>query len=150
MQKRQSTQRGDLRRYPANPFDVMRRITEQMFGPMTSSSDEMWSPRIEVSQRDGKFVVRAELPGMNKDDVRAEVRDDTLILEGERRQELKEDREGYFLTERSYGRFYRAIPLPPGVKADGAHATFKDGVLELTMDAPKEQQNGKSIPIEER
>jgi HSP20 family protein len=141
----------------SNPFDLMNRITEQLFGPLmppslrslARSAEDLWAPPIEVLERDGKLVVRTDLPGMNKDDVRVEVRDNNLIIEGERKQERKEDREGYFLTEKVYGKFYRAIPLPEGVNPDNAKATFKNGVLELTMDAPKKQSNGKNIPIEE-
>jgi HSP20 family protein len=154
MQRQSAQSRGDVQRrsgrdYASNPFELMRRLTEQMFGPgLGRLVEESWAPQIEVFERDGKLVVRADLPGMTKDDVRAEVRDNSLILEGERRQEKKEDREGLFVTERTYGKFYRVIPLPEGVNGDSAQATFRDGVLELTMDAPKKEQRGKSIPIE--
>src|SRR3982074_3256679 len=84
----------------SNPFDLMNRITEQLFGPLmppslrslARSAEDVWTPPIEVSERDGKLVVRTDLPGMNKDDVRVEVRDNNLIIEGERKQERKEDR----------------------------------------------------------
>jgi HSP20 family protein len=139
--------------YVTSPFELMRRVTEQMFGPLgaraSGAGDVAWVPQIEVTERDGKVVVRADLPGMSKDDVHAEVRDNMLILEGERRQERKEDREGTFITERTYGRFYRSIPLPEGVNPDSARATFKDGVLELTLDAPKRESRGRKIDIEE-
>jgi HSP20 family protein len=155
-------QRGEVRRrsgsdYATNPFELMRRITEQMLGPLVPSSvrglgriaEETWAPQIEVFERDGKLVVRADLPGMSKDDVKVEVRDNTLIIQGERNEERKEDREGYFITERSYGSFYRAIPLPEGANPDKARATFQNGVLEMTVDLPTNQSQGKSIPIEE-
>jgi HSP20 family protein len=140
--------------YASNPFELMRRITEQVFGPLVPTtlrrvSEDIWTPQIEVFERDGKLIVRADLPGMNKDDVRVELRDDTLILEGERKEERKEDREGLFVTERTYGRFFRAIPLPEGVDPDKVRATFNDGVLELSMDMPNQEQRGRSIPIEE-
>jgi HSP20 family protein len=153
---------GQMRRrsssdYATNPFEMMRRLTEQMFGPLVTpglrglvhAADDLWIPSVEVLERDGKLVVRADLPGMSKDDVRVEVRDDNLIIEGERKKEMKEDREGYFVTERTYGKFYRAIPLPEGVNADSARATFRDGVLELTIDAPKNNSRTKTIPIDE-
>jgi HSP20 family protein len=106
-------------------------------------------PQIEINERDGKLIVTADLPGMKKDDVRVEVVDNNLIIEGERRQERKEDREGYFVTERTYGKFYRAIPLPEGVNPENAKATFHDGVLELTLDTPKKKTSARAIPIEE-
>ena len=143
--------------YGANPFEFVRQLTEQMFGPVLPAAfrgparEEMgWSPQIEVFERDGKLVVRADLPGMSKDDVHIEARDHTLILEGERRDERKENRDGILVTERSYGKFYRIVPLPEGVNPEEAKASFKDGVLEVTMDAPKRQAAARSIPIEER
>jgi HSP20 family protein len=150
--ERGAVQRRSAFDYGSNPFELMRRLTEQMFGPLAPSvthAVESFTPQVEVQERDGKIVVRADLPGMSKDDVRIEARDNTLILEGERKQEKKEDRDGFFVTERTYGRFYRAIPLPEGVDAEKAKASFHDGVLELTIEAPKNESHGRSIPIEE-
>jgi HSP20 family protein len=129
-----------------------------MFGPVmapagrgVARSIEEWTPMIEIFERDGKLHVTADLPGMSRDDVRIEVRDNNLVIEGERKQEKKEDREGYFLTERSYGKFYRVIPLPDDVNPDSARATFRDGVLELTMDLPRNHpSHSRTIPIEEK
>lgn len=142
-----------LRRRSAvdSPFDLMRRLTEQMFGVSgLPRAAEVWSPSIEVFERDGKLKVTADLPGMSRDDVHVELRDNNLVLEGERKEEKKEDREGYFVTERTYGRFYRVIPLPDDVDAASARATFRDGVLELTFDLPRNHRShSRSIPIED-
>jgi HSP20 family protein len=108
-----------------------------------------WSPQVEVFQRDGQLVVRASLPGLNKDDVQIELRDDALILRGERRQEHEEQREGYYRCEVTHGSFYREIPLPEGVKTDDAAATFRDGVLEITMQAPRQQTRGRQLQIQD-
>jgi HSP20 family protein len=142
----------------ANPFELMRRMTEQMFGTPTTPgvrslarSAEAWIPAIEVFERDGKLHVTADLPGMTKDNVKVEVRGNNLIIEGERKQEKKEDREGWFMTERTYGRFDRVVPLPDDVNPDSAKATFHDGVLDLTFDLPQNQKSqSKTIPIEEK
>jgi HSP20 family protein len=142
----------------ANPFELMRRMTEQMFGTLMppgvrslSRSAEAWIPAIEVFERDGKLHVTADLPGMTKDDVKVEVRGNSLIIEGERKQEKKEDREGWFMTERTYGRFDRVIPLPDDVNPDSAKATFHDGVLDLTFELPQSHKSqSKTIPIEEK
>lgn len=96
----------------------------------------MWSPQIEVVERDNQFVVRADLPGMKKEDVKIEITDDALTLKGERKNEEKEEREGYYRSERSYGSFYRQIPLPKGAKTEEANAVFKNGVLEIAMACP--------------
>ena len=109
-----------------------------------------WTPRIDVSQRSNELVVRADLPGMNKDDVKVDVTDDAIVIQGERRREHEEEKGGIYRSERSYGSFYRAIPLPEGAITDQAKATFKDGVLEITMPAPPEQvTRGRRIEISE-
>jgi HSP20 family protein len=95
-----------------------------------------WSPHIDVEEREGKILVRADLPGMSKDDVKVEVTDDTLTIQGERKHEKKEEREGYVYSECAHGSFYRAIPLPEGVDASKVTAEFRNGVLEVAMPAP--------------
>lgn len=107
-----------------------------------------WAPQVEVFQRGGQFVVRADLPGLNRDDVRVEVTDDVVTIRGERRREHEEHREGYYRSERSYGGFIRTIPLPEGIEADKAAANFRDGVLEVTMPAPRqEERRGRQVEI---
>ena len=110
----------------------------------------MWSPAIEVSERGDRMVVRADLPGLNKDDVKVETYDNHLVIQGERRQEHEEQGEGgYRRSERSYGSFYRSIPLPEGAQTEQARAEFKDGVLEVSVPVPaSQQQRGRTIPIE--
>jgi len=108
----------------------------------------IWQPQIEVYERDGKLHISADLPGLNKDDVKVEVLDNQLTIDGERRSEQRDERGGW--SERSYGRFYRSIPLPEGVNGDTASASFDNGVLHVSFDAPKrEERRGKSIPISE-
>ena len=107
-----------------------------------------WSPAIEAFQRGNEFVVRAEVPGMKRNEITVEAGDDALTIRGERRQEQTEEREGMFWTERSYGSFCRVIPLPPGVISDSAKATFNNGVLEVVMPAPpQETRRGRKIDI---
>lgn len=106
----------------------------------------MWSPQIEVYEKDGKIHVCADLPGLDKKDVHVELQDNVLTIEGERRSE-KSDEKGSW-SERSYGRFFRSIPLPENVDAEKADAKFENGVLEITIDAPQRQQpRGKRIDI---
>jgi len=92
-----------------------------------------WTPRIEVLEREGQFVVRADLPGMTKEDVKVEIAPEYITLEGERKEEKKEEREGYYYGECHYGKFYRTIPLPEGVDTTKAVADFHKGVLEVVM-----------------
>ncbi len=106
----------------------------------------IWSPQIETYERDGKLIVRADLPGLNKDDVKVELNDNILTIEGERKDEGRDEKSGW--SERSYGRFFRSLTLPEGVNAENANATFKDGVLEITIDAPRlTQSRGRKIDI---
>ena len=114
---------------------------------LSEMAQSIWSPQIEVFTRNGQFCVRADLPGLNKDDVKVDITDDALTIQGERRQEHEESREGYYRSERGYGSFYRSIPLPEGVNAEEAKANFRDGVLEITMPAPQREQRRRQIDI---
>jgi HSP20 family protein len=109
----------------------------------------LWSPQVEVFERDGRLFLRADLPGLTKDDVNVEITDDAIVISGERRKEQEEKREGYYHTERSYGSFYRRIQLPEGVNADDAHATFRNGVLEINLKAPQREQRGRRLEIKD-
>ena len=107
-----------------------------------------WAPPVEVRERDGNLVVHAELPGLNKEDVKVEVTNEGLVIQGERKREHEEDRGGVHRSERSYGAFYRLIPLPEGANIDQAKAQFNNGVLEVSVPIPKTQENTRQIPIE--
>jgi HSP20 family protein len=158
--------------YGSGPFSVMRRISDEMdrlfenfgmgrglfesepdqgrqwdVGSYGAGAPSMWSPHIEVCERNGKLLIQADLPGMKRDDVHVRVEDDEVIIQGERRQEQTQNQSNYYRSERSYGSFYRTIPLPEGTNAESANATFKDGVLEIELDAPRPQQRGRTLEI---
>jgi len=127
-----------------DPFGFMRRITDELdraFGlrPDLRGLPEFyakaWAPDLEIFERDNKFIVRVDLPGMEKEDVKIEVTHDELTIAGERKAEKEEKKEGYYRSERSYGKFYRRVAVPEHVKAENAVATFKNGVLEIEMPA---------------
>lgn len=155
----------------ASPFEFMERMSEEMdrwfdrvsrdigfprrswfsrglFG--TAASPGAWTPRVEAFQKGDRFIVRAELPGLKKDDVQVELAENALTIRGERREEHEEEQEGFYHSEREYGQFYRTVPLPEGVIGDSAQATFKDGVLEVSMPAPPaEASRGRRLEIQE-
>jgi HSP20 family protein len=146
---------------PSIPFGAMHRSAgevDRLFEDFRTSLfprfdfpkvEAAWAPPLEVSERGGQLVIRAELPGLTKKDVRVEVREDALTIQGERRHEREEKRKGFFRSERSYGSFFRQVPLPEGIDPASAKATFKDGVLEVALPAPPKPAKGRSVPIEE-
>jgi HSP20 family protein len=92
-----------------------------------------WMPAVDVFEKADKFVVKAELPGMKEDDIDVSVVGETLSIRGEKKTETEVKEEDYYRCERSYGNFYRSIPLPPNVDANKIEASFDDGVLEVTL-----------------
>jgi HSP20 family protein len=92
-----------------------------------------WMPALDVFEKDDRFVVRAELPGMKEDDIDISVIGDTLSIKGEKKTETEVKDEDYYRCERSYGSFYRSIPLPSDVDANKIEANLDDGVLEVTL-----------------
>jgi len=139
--------------FSTSPFSLMRRLTEDMDRAFSTwigrgiEEPALWMPAIEVQQKDNKLKVVADLPGINKDDVKVEVTDDSLIIQGERKHEEEEKREGYYHSERTYGNFYRSIPLPEGAKIEDAQADFKNGCLEVTIPVPEAARKARQVPI---
>ena len=137
-----------------SPFTLMRRLTEDMDRMFTGTGGfggreaGLWAPPVEVRESEGNLVISAELPGLNKEDVKVEVNEDALVIQGERKREWEEERGGVHRSERAYGSFYREIPLPEGAKADQAKAQFNNGVLEVQVPIPKTQEKTRRIPIE--
>jgi HSP20 family protein len=93
----------------------------------------LWTPDLEVFEAGNELVVRADVPGLKREDIKVEITDFELTIAGERKVEKEENEKGVYRSERSYGTFFRAIALPDGAKADLAKATVKDGVLEVKM-----------------
>lgn len=106
-------------------------------------------PRIEVLKSNGDMMVKADLPGLTKDDVKVELTDDALTISGERKEEKEEKHEGFYRTERHYGRFFRQIPLPEGAKTDKANAVFTNGVLEVKIPVAKTESHARKLEIKE-
>lgn len=136
--------------FSMSPFDLMRRMNEEMnrvFGGLTHER-AVWAPSVEVREQDNNLIVSADLPGLNKDDVKIEVTEDALILRGERKREQEEKRQGFYRSEVSYGEFYRAIPLPEGAQPDQAKAQFSNGVLQVTIPITESKRKPREIPIQ--
>ena len=109
-----------------------------------------WTPTIEMFVAKGAIVVRAELPGLTKEDVKVQMVKGALTIEGERKYEKEVEKKGYFTTECEYGTFYRQIPLPEEAKIGDAKAIFKNGILEVTIPAPAlEKEVARQIEVKE-
>ena len=141
--------------FNSDPFSLMRRFHEEMdrtfahfFGKESDGESGAWYPAIEVVQQGGELKVHAELPGLKPEDVKVEVTDDALVIQGERKYEHEDKKGGVYRSERRYGQFYREISLPEGANAEQAKASFKDGVLEVVLPVPEAKSNRRTIPIE--
>jgi HSP20 family protein len=107
----------------------------------------VWAPAVDIYETDEKLVIKVELPGLKKEDIDIEVRDNTLTLKGERKFEKEIKRENYHRVERAYGSFQRSFTLPSTVKQEAIEASFKEGILEISL--PKaEEAKPKQIKIQ--
>jgi HSP20 family protein len=95
-----------------------------------------WTPALEMTERDHKLMVKVDLPGLKKEEVTVNVTTEGLAIEGERTLEAEDKKSDWFTTERTYGHFYRLVPLPEGVNFKEVTGTFKNGVLEVTVPFP--------------
>ena len=119
----------------------------RMRGPEDATPHSAWSPAVDVYETSDNLVLKAELPGIKKEDVSVEVKDNTLSMKGERKFEKDIEEENYHRMERAYGSFYRLFSLPTTVDPDKIRASFKNGVLEITV--PKiEVEKPKQITVD--
>ena len=145
-----------------NPFSVLRQLTSELDrvfdAPFTFrwpvlrtgfTATQEWAPKVDVFEKDHRLITRIDLPGLAKEDVLVEAIEGYLVISGERKREKEEKKDNVYHTEREYGRFYRAVPLPEGVKVEDVKATFGDGVLEVIVPLPiHAEAKPKRIEIE--
>ena len=125
-------------------------VGRHMSLPLPRTTDvDLWAPDIDVVQRNNELTIKADLPGLRREDVLIDITDDAVTIQGERKLEREEEREGIYRTERSYGSFCRVVPQPEGAMLDQAKATFRAGVLEVIMPAPPASK-GRRLEITER
>ena len=107
---------------------------------------ELRAPAVDVFEEKDDIVVKAELPGIEKDNIEVNLTDHTLTIKGEKKKEEEVKEENYYRSERSYGSFVRTVELPKDVRADKVKAAFKNGILEVRM--PKtEDAKAKEIKV---
>lgn len=136
-----------------SPFALMREFTDEMDrffkGTIPKLEGEMFVPAIDVKVTGGNMIVTADLPGLKKEEIKIEVTEKALVIEGERKAETKEEKPGFSKVERSYGKFYREIPLPEGAKIDQVKADLTNGVLTVSLPVPEVVTKGRPVPIGE-
>jgi HSP20 family molecular chaperone IbpA len=136
------------RYFGMNPLALMKEFgleVDRFMGGIPENGT--WWPAVECKQTDGAFIVKAEVPGLDKENVKVEVVEDALILEGERKLETTKEEGGYFRTERRYGSFHREIPLPEGARTDDIKATLANGLLEVAVPVTEVKPVTKSVPV---
>ncbi len=143
------------------PLSAMRRMSQEMEGVfdrflarplgMThwgAQGKRSWSPAVEVARRSGQLIICADLPGLKREQVNVEICNDKLTIEGDWQAQPQDDQVEYRRSERNYGHFYRAIPLPEGIDPNGASASMHDGVLEITLPVTPQQSQGRRLDID--
>ncbi|MGB9940736.1 Hsp20/alpha crystallin family protein [Methanosarcina sp.] len=146
--------RTDRDVYSWDPFDEIRKMQdymEQRFRTFPALESRFGagtlSPLTDVAAEDDKVIVTTDLPGVDRENVELNLRDNVLIVSADKGKEEETEKEGYLRKERSFMRYYREIPLPDGVTEEGANAQLKNGVLTVTL--PKTKSiTGKRIQIE--
>lgn len=144
-----------------SPFEHLERQFEEFFRRPFSLLGQPWwpskrvfemeeiSPSVDIYEEGGDIILKAELPGLNKQDVSVNLSDHIVTISGEKKKEEKVSDKNFYRVERSYGSFTRSFELPADVKADQVKAKFHDGVLEIRMPKTEEaKQKAKSVPIE--
>jgi HSP20 family protein len=143
---------------PNNPLAALQRDINHVFEDFWQRVEDGWKgrnnpvgmfgPSTDISESDDSVAVEIELPGMSEDDIDISLSGDAMTIRGEKKLEHEEKRKGVYMSERSYGAFYRTIPLPPDVDTDKADATFKNGVLTVKLPKSEEAKaKVKRIPV---
>jgi HSP20 family protein len=154
---------GTLRRW--EPFDMFETLQQEMerfwhrpfsfpfgslpaFSQLPTKAGMTYTPRTDVFEKDDTLVFKAELPGLKKEDVRVEIYNGNLVIKGESKAEREVKEEAYYRVERSFGSFYRSLPLPFDVTPEQMKATLTDGVLEVQIPKPAEAKpTATKIPV---
>lgn len=130
-----------FREFRSSPFG---NLFEDFFAPLRGGSmtPRAWLPRADVQETEKGYLISVSLPGVRKEDVKVDVRDDMLTISGERKEESEEKGKGWLRRETSYGTFSRSFVLPDGMHPEEIKASYHDGVLKLSI--PKPQGGGRS------
>jgi HSP20 family protein len=145
-----------------SPFEQLERQFEELFRrPFSLLSQPTWrparrgfvadefAPSVDIYEEDGSVVMKAELPGMKKDDISVDITDSTITISGEKKGEEKVEDKNFYRHERFYGSFVRSFDIPTDIKADEVKAKFHNGILEVRLPKTEEaKQKAKKVAIE--
>jgi len=127
--------------------DDVDHLFDTFFGRENENYDNYWRPAIDIEENNGNLMVKAEIPGMSKEDIKVSVKDNLLTISGERKRENESKGKTFYRVERCHGQFRRIIRLPAEVDADKVKASYKDGVLHVILPKP-ESMKPKQIDVE--
>lgn len=144
---------ANLSRYRGHPFEMMHRLSEEFedffrrpWGGQSLATQELFAP-LDLQEEDREYILKMDIPGFKESDIKINCDHNRCVLTGERKEEKTENKGGYVMRERGYGRFQRVIPLPTEVKTEEVRARYKEGVLEVHF--PKAQKaSSKEIKVE--
>ncbi|HZT05873.1 MAG TPA: Hsp20/alpha crystallin family protein [Chloroflexota bacterium] len=137
----------DLTRLWGQAWPFMPRPFMRPFSRLTGLTTA-WAPTVDMYEKNGEVIIKAEIPGVKKEDVRLTIDAGDLVIEGERHAETEVKEKDYYRMERSFGSFYRRLPLPEGVHEEQIKATFNEGVLEVHVPKPAaSEEKAKRIAI---
>jgi HSP20 family protein len=129
---------------PAREVDSLQsevnRVFDAFFGNAGGTRTRRWVPAMDLVETEDHLVLKADLPGMRREDVEIEIKDGVLTVAGERSADHEEKSEGFYRVERAFGRFSRSLTLPDGIDADSVAADFEDGVLEVRIPKPEQRK----------
>lgn len=145
----------ELDRWPSDFFGVQRdinRLFDNFFrgmGTEEAMATSVYAPAVDIAEQENEFVVKVELPGVAKEDVKVSLESNILTIKGEKKQEKEEKNKNFHRVERSYGSFQRSFTLPSSVKSEKIDAVFANGILSISL--PKvEEAKPKQIEVKVR
>ncbi len=126
------------------PYNLLREFDNVLSNRV---QDGIWSPKVNIVENEKGYTISAELPGVSKDDIDIDLKDNTLSIKGEKKVEAKDEKENYIRVESSYGKFERSFNVSDDIDRNSVNASFKDGVLTLVLNK-KEESKPKQIKVE--
>lgn len=131
-----------------NELNTMFQTTREGEGNVSTLATSDWTPAVDIKEEDNRYVVIADIPGVEPKDIEVHMENGLLSIKGEKKEEKKEEKEGYKRIERTYGSFHRRFSLPDNADAEGISAKSKNGTLEVTIPKKASAALSRKIKIE--